>query len=362
MLYFNFMQKLGLLILFFCATQISAQFRSYSNEFLNIGVDARAFGMGNAVVANVSDVNSAYWNPAGLTQIGDRWQGAAMHAEYFQSIAKYDYMAAAIPLDNRNAIAVSLYRFGVDNILNTTELIDNQGNIDYDRISTFSASDYALQMSFAGNFFRIEDVNFGLNAKLVYRNVGKFANAIGFGLDAGAQYRKGDFAAGVMVRDITSTFNVWSINEEELNQLDIDGVLLNEPPEETIELTLPKIQLGVSQKVHFSDKLTGLGELDLNFRLRETNDLVGASGLSFSPAAGVEIGYDEMIFIRAGVNNFQRSESFDGDQEFQFQPNIGLGFKYHGISIDYALTDIGDQSVALYSNIFSVKIDMAEFY
>jgi hypothetical protein len=217
-------------------------------------------------------------------------------------------------------------------------------------------------MSYAGNFFRIEDVNFGLNAKLVYRNVGKFANSIGFGLDAGAQYRKGDFAAGVMVRDITSTFNVWSINEEELNQLDIDGVLLNEPPEETIELTLPKIQLGVSQKVHFSDKLTGLGELDLNFRLRETNDLVGASGLSFSPAAGVEIGYDEMIFIRAGVNNFQRSESFDGDQEFQFQPNIGLGFKYHGISIDYALTDIGDQSVALYSNIFSVKIDMAEFY
>lgn len=356
------MQKFGLLILLMCATQVTAQFRSYSNEFLNIGVDARAFGMGNAVVANVGDVNSTYWNPAGLAQIGDRWQGAAMHAEYFQSIAKYDYLAAAIPLDNRNAIGISLYRFGVDNILNTTELIDNQGNIDYDRVSTFSAADYALQMSYGGNFFNIEDVNFGLNAKLVYRNVGKFANAFGFGLDAGAQYRKGDFAAGIMVRDITSTFNVWSVNQDELNQLTIDGIVLNEPPEETMELTLPKIQLGVSQKVHFSDKFTGLGELDLNFKLRETNDLVSASNLSFSPAAGVEVAYDEMIFIRAGVNNFQKVENFDGDKEFQFQPNIGLGFKYNGISIDYALTDIGDQSIALYSNIFSVKIDMAEFY
>jgi hypothetical protein len=38
-----------------------------------------------------------------------------------------------------------------------------------------------------------------------------------------------------------------------------------------------------------------------------------------------------------------------------FQPNIGLGFKYKGIQIDYALTDLGNQSAALYSNIFSLK-------
>ncbi|MDO5654790.1 MAG: PorV/PorQ family protein [Flavobacteriaceae bacterium] len=343
-------------------TTVTAQFRSYSNEFLNIGVDARAFAMGNAVVANVSDANSTYWNPAGLTQIGDRWQAAAMHAEYFQSIAKYDFAAAAIPLGNDNVVGVSVFRFGVDNILNTTELIDSQGNIDYDRISSFSASDYALALSYAGNFFQIENLDFGLNAKLIYRNVGKFANSYGFGLDAGAQYRQGDFAAGIMLRDITSTFNVWSINEDALNQLEINGVILNEPPEETLELTLPKVQVGVSQKVYFGERFTGLGELDLMFNFRNGNELVSAGGLSFSPAAGIEVGYDDMIFLRAGVNNFQKTINFDGNQEIQFQPNIGLGFKYNGISIDYALTDIGDKSIALYSNIFSVKIDMAEFY
>lgn len=349
-------------ILLIAVTSVSAQFRSYSNEFLNIGVDARAFGMGNAVAANVSDANAAYWNPAGLTQIGDRWQAAAMHAEYFQSIAKYDYAAVAIPLDMRNAIGISVYRFGVDDILNTTELIDNQGNIDYDRISTFSAADYALQFSYAKQFLNMENLHVGLNAKLIYRNVGKFANAYGFGLDAGAQYRKGSFAMGLMVRDITSTFNAWSVNEEALNQLEIDGIILNEPPEETIELTLPKIQLGFSKKIDFNDAFSALGELDLNFRFRQTNDLVSAKSLSFSPAAGIEVGYNDMVFLRAGVNNFQQTKNFAGEQEFQFQPNIGLGFKYNGISIDYALTDIGDQSIALYSNIFSLKIDMAEFY
>ena len=45
--------------------------RKYSNEFLNIGVDASALGMSNAVVASSNDVNSGYWNPAGLVHLED---------------------------------------------------------------------------------------------------------------------------------------------------------------------------------------------------------------------------------------------------------------------------------------------------
>jgi hypothetical protein len=39
------------------------------------------------------------------------------------------------------------------------------------------------------------------------------------------------------------------------------------------------------------------------------------------------------------------------------QPNIGVGVTYKIFTLDYALTDIGDRSTALYSNIFSLKID-----
>ena len=108
---------------------------------MNIGVDAAALGMSNAVVASSQDVNSGYWNPAGLVQIEDR-QIAVMHSSYFADIANYNYVAFAMPLDNQTVIGISLIRFGVDDILDTTNLIDQQGIVNYDRINLFSAADY----------------------------------------------------------------------------------------------------------------------------------------------------------------------------------------------------------------------------
>ena len=64
------MNKYILIIIFLIGHLLSAQNRSkYSNEFLNIGVDAKSIGMGNAVSSNVDDVNATYWNPAGLINI-----------------------------------------------------------------------------------------------------------------------------------------------------------------------------------------------------------------------------------------------------------------------------------------------------
>ena len=56
--------------------------RKYSNEFLNIGVDASALGMASAAVGSPGDVNSGYWNPAGLLALEDQQMGL-MHASYF---------------------------------------------------------------------------------------------------------------------------------------------------------------------------------------------------------------------------------------------------------------------------------------
>ncbi|MDR3273083.1 MAG: PorV/PorQ family protein [Flavobacteriaceae bacterium] len=347
-------------------TKTEAQaFRKYSNEFLNIGADARAFGMGNNVVANIGDVNATYWNPAGLTQVTEDWQGALMHAEYFQSIAKYEYAAAAIPLNkgSEGTIGFSLYRFAVDDIMNTTELIDNQGNIDYNKISRFSTADYAAMVSYAGNFFGDPRLSVGANAKLVYRHIGKFANAFGFGLDLGAQYRTDDgFYFGAMARDITTTFNFWSVNKDKLHQIEMeDGTVLNEAPDNNIELTMPKLKLGVAKNFNFNDKFGLLAECDLNFEFAKTNDLVSSSVASMSPSAGVELNYDQTVFVRAGFNNMQYETQFDGSRKLTLQPNVGVGFKYKGVSVDYALTNVGNASLALYSNIFSVKIDLAEF-
>jgi hypothetical protein len=114
---------------------------------MNIGVDA-ALGMANTAVAS-TNVNSGYWNPAGLMQLEDNQ--VALHASYFANIAQYDYLAYASPIDDRS-LGISLIRFGVDDILNTTELIDSEGNIDYNRISLFSTADYGFTFRTLANY------------------------------------------------------------------------------------------------------------------------------------------------------------------------------------------------------------------
>jgi len=153
-----------------------AQAPKYSNEFLAIGVGGRAFGMSNACVATIDDVTAGYWNPAGLLHIKNDMQFGLMHSEYFAGIAKYDYAALARKIDSSSAFALSFIRFGVDNIPNTTELIDAAGNVDYGRITLFSAADYAFVFSYARSP-KIKGLHLGGSAKIVRRVVGDFAGA-----------------------------------------------------------------------------------------------------------------------------------------------------------------------------------------
>lgn len=349
------------LVLFLISSQfITAQsVRKYSNEFLNIGVDAAAFGMNKAVVATSNDVNSAYWNPAGLVNVND-YQGAIMHAEYFEGIAKYDYAAFAMQIDQKSAVGISIIRFGVDDILNTTELIDNEGNIDYNRISLFSAADYALNLSYARNL-NIEGLNVGLNTKIIRRIIGDFATSWGFGFDAGVQYEKNNWKYGLMLRDITTTYNSWSIDEKEFEKIQNAIPDQNQELPETTEITLPKAQLGIARKFNISKDFNLLSELDFNLRFTKTNDIISSDAVSLDPALGFQLDYTDLVYLRAGIGNIQKELQFDMTTETSIQPNFGVGFKYKGIQIDYALTNIGNVGAALYSNVFSIKVDFENF-
>lgn len=343
----------------FCTATFAQTVRKYSNEFMSIGVDAAAMGMSNAVTASTSDVNSGYWNPAGLVNLGDM-QASLMHASYFANIAQYDYAAFAMPIDDQSAWGVSLIRFGVDDIMNTTQLIDSEGNIDYNRISLFSTADYGLTFSYARKL-KLEGFQYGVNAKVIRRIIGDFANSWGFGIDAGIQFTKNDWKVGLMVRDITTTYNIWNIDEEAFEQISgaVEGQ--NQELPESTEITLPKAQLGVARMFTIHYDYTILGALNLNMQFARTNDIISTDVVSIDPALGFEFGYIDLVFVRAGVGNFQNIRQIDDTTKVGFQPNIGLGFKYKGIQVDYALTDLGDQSAALYSNIFSVKVDLGIF-
>jgi hypothetical protein len=327
---------------------------------MNIGVDAAALGMSSAVTSHTADVNAGYWNPAGLINIEDN-QLALMHSSYFASIANYDYAAYAMPLDRESVVSISLIRFAVDDILNTTQLIDDQGNINYDRISLFSTADYGLTFSYARSL-PVQGLNVGFNAKVIRRVIGDFASSWGFGFDVGVQFKSdNDWQFGVMARDITTTFNAWAIDKDEFAKIQNAVEGQNQELPETTEITIPKLQIGVSKLIDFNYDYTLLTSVNLNMRFAETNDIISTSFASINPALGFEFGYIDTVFLRAGMGNFQNETQFDNSQQLSFQPSFGVGFKYNGIQIDYAFTDIGDQSVALYSNVFSLKINFGNF-
>lgn len=349
------MFKKSILFFFILITGcVFGQAPKYSNEFLSVGIGARALGMSNSVIASSGDATSGYWNPAGLTLMKTDFDVSMMHAEYFAGIAKYDYIGGSMQLDSAQWLGASIIRFGVDDIPNTTDLIDKEGNIDYDRISKFSAADYAFLFSYARKS-QFEGLSYGANVKIIYRNIGKFANAWGFGLDAGAHYSFGKWSAGVLFRDITSTFNAWTFDEKELI-VEVGDTTYNYAPENSLELTVPRLLIGISREFNIYNKFSGLAELgaDLTFDGKR-HVLIKSDLVSIDPHLGIEINYNQIAFVRFGLGNFQQVQEFDNKESMTFQPNFGIGIQFKGFCIDYALTDIGDNSLALYSNVFSIR-------
>lgn len=341
------------IILSILTASAKAQAPKYSNEFLAIGVGARALAMGGAQVATVSDATAGFWNPAGLVNTRGNIQVNLMHSEYFAGIAKYDYGSLAAQVDATRTVGVSVIRFAVDDIIDSTELIDKDGNINYDRLKSFSAADYAFIVSLSKKMKK-EGLRIGGNAKIVHRKVGDFAKAWGFGLDLGLQYEKDKWRFGAFGKDITSTFNAWSFNTENLEEVFTQTG--NEIPQNGLEVTLPKLILGTAYKTHIGKKVSVMPELDMDVTFDgKRNVLIKSDVASFDPHFGIEWGYDDFIFLRGGVFNIQKVKNIDNSTSTVVSPSFGVGLRLKNITIDYALSNVGKD---LTSNVFSLKLDI----
>lgn len=344
------------------------QFRKYSNEFLNIGAGARGLAMGGAQVVSANDATSGYWNPAGLTSLSENASFSLMHAEYFAGIGKYDFGSAAFSLgaqdEKRRMLGITLLRFAVDDIPNTLFLVEPDGTINYNNIRSFSSADYAMLISYAQELFKDEyqSLSIGVNAKVIHRSVGSFAKAWGFGMDAGVQFRSGNLGLGLMARDITTTFNAWSFNFSE-KEKEVLYLTNNQIPVKSTEMTAPRLVLGANYTSNLSESFSLMGEVNLDLTFDgKRNTVISSSILNLDPRMGFEAGFKGTVFGRVGVYNFQRALK-DGDttnmkKVWIYQPGAGVGFKVKNLVIDYAFTNLANQSNPLFSHIFSLRFNL----
>jgi hypothetical protein len=342
-----------------------AQFRKYSNEFLNIGAGARGLGMGGAQVASVKDGTAGYWNPAGLVHVKEYPVLDIMHAEYFAGIGKYDYVSLAVPVsDKKRTIGFSFLRFAVDDIPNTLFLVEPDGTINYNNVRSFSSADYAFLFSYAQQLLQTEEksISFGANAKVIHRSVGSFAKAWGFGIDAGIQMRFKKWKFGASVRDLTTTFNAWNFNFTE-KEKEVLYLTNNDIPVKSTEMTAPRLIVGAAYDIPLSKKFNLLAEANMDITFDGKRNVVfSADPVSIDPRIGLELGYKDLFFVRGGVYNFQQALQ-DGDTLNQkkvwiYQPSLGVGFKLKALSVDYAFTNLANQSNPLYTHIFSLRLNL----
>lgn len=345
-------------ILLLLTIDLSAQVSrpKYANEFLAIGVGARAFAMGGATVATVDGASATYWNPARLMNFKTDHSLELMHAEYFAGIAAYDYAGYATKIDEKSRMGFSIIRFGVDDIPDTRFLYDANGALNYDNIRFFSAADYAVQFAYSRDLDFLDGLTFGAGAKVIHRSVGDFANAWGFGFDVAAAYKWKGLDVALVARDITGTFTTWYHNitliEDIYTQTD------NEIPENTTEMAVPRLILGTAytQSLPYKFSVTAEVNFDATFD-GPRNTYVSEDKFSIDPRGGIELGYDEMVFLRFGGNNLQEIKNFDGSVRWNGQANIGIGFRYKILQVDYAFTDLGNSSESLYSHVFTLNFN-----
>jgi hypothetical protein len=158
---------------------------------------------------------------------------------------------------------------------------------------------------------------------------------------------------GAVIRDASSTFNAWSfsIGSTATSVFEQTG---NDLPKNGLEIALPRAILGAGYKFN-KEKMSFLVEGNATFTTDgQRNALVSGNVFSIDPNVGLEVGYSNTIFFRAGVGNAQRVKDF-GEEYVTYQPNIGIGIRLRKMFIDYALTDVGNSSDVLYSNVFSLK-------
>jgi len=156
-------------------------------SFLDIGVGARALGMGGAYTALADDANALYWNPAGLSKLEKR-EFTASHAELLES-TRLDFLAYAHPTSRGTFVAGMTYLSH-----GKIDGRDSQGR----PTAGFDASDTAVSAGYAR---KLDFAQVGASFKYIRSHIGS-TEAQTVAADIGARRELGGLTVGAALRNL----------------------------------------------------------------------------------------------------------------------------------------------------------------
>jgi hypothetical protein len=322
--------RIGLMaIAFSCSIQAAGD--KYANSFLEIGVGARALGMGGAFCGISDDGHAFYWNPAG-TSLLKRPRISAMYGPQFGSISNplgnFHFIGYVQPLKGDVVLGFHWIRLAVDDIPVYSEL---HGGSYMDRLrdrslrpggdpeGTINDSEDAYFFTFSKRNSILADLGWlyhkvrielpmGINLKWIHQSIGE-ESATGLGVDFGMMARLylndlflsdrvGWLAFGLQIQDITRTSMRWSTRRQESAERNVKWGVAYECP-------LPMKNNLVRLALDRDSRDGGVGHLGLEFLgFRRFSLRIGSDGGRFTGGAGLRIKTFEVDYA------FQ-SHSFD---------------------------------------------------
>jgi len=296
------------------ATNISLAQQQNTYDFLNLNVDARSSAMAGSFVSVGNDVNTIFYNPAGLATLNGKQA----------SVGFFKYL---LDINSGNASYSQKYKelgyFGIG------VRYVNYGSFDkydenYQNVGTFGASDIALSLGYANKYK--ENIKYGANVKFIYSTIDEYSS-VGLALDLGALYSfpEQQLNIGASILNLGTQIKKYNTTNEKL-PLDIRiGIT------KTLEHLPLTVNIGFSNLADTYDK----------FFERFKNIIVGG-----------EFVLNEYVLLRVGYNNVERQNFKTGSSLGIGGFSAGLGIKFTDkYKLDYAFNSLGNIGAAHRFNI-----------
>lgn len=308
-------------------------------QFLKLGVDARAIGMGEAYTAVTDDISSVYWNPAGLAP--------AFQNQVFFSHTNW-------PADIMQEYVAGTYTNGVSTFAayGTVLHMDKLKVTDEETFGHtgeyFTNSSMALGGAYAQQF--TNKFSAGIGVKYLRENLYEYnVNSVAF--DLGSMYNTGwnNIKIGMALKNFGPEIRYrvdddedGSVDEDPYDLFDNDGDGLIDEDGPELEVKIPMhFSLGISGDIMRTDTSHWIASLQLD----NVIDRMETWNLGTEYKMG-------NIFFRAGYQFGYDANGISAGVGWQVPTSLGI------FNIDYAYTDMGYLAENMLKSAHRVSLKM----
>ena len=315
--------------IFFFLMSIAAQSQDVTKvgitaaPFLEIGVGARAYGMGGAFVGTANDASALYWNPSGIARL-PRSEGAFVHIDWLADI-NFDFVGFVLPAGRYGSFGASITSLSMDDMLVRTEDRPT-GTGEF-----FKTGSLAIGLSYAINL--TDRFSIGFTGKYLREQIWKEA-ATGIAFDIGTLFTTNFH--GMRVGASLSNFgtDMRMSGEDLLVYHDIDQTQLGNNDKIFAELQTESWPLPLTFQVGVAMELLN-GQVN---RLTIAADAVQPTDNTESVNLGLEYALREWVFLRGGYRNLFMKDSEEG---LTLGAGAMLRFANIKLKMDYSYAQFG---------------------